>query len=71
VWLGLIHSFFGKLNPNTQLFWTKQIFEFHETIALNGLWLDMNEVSNFCSGITCSLSKEGDFHAQTYCFLVL
>ena len=37
-------------NPRTELWWSLLITEFHDTIAYDGLWIDMNEPSNFVAG---------------------
>ena len=37
-------------NPRTHLWWKLLLMEFHETIAYDGLWIDMNEPSNFVTG---------------------
>lgn len=41
------------LHPNAQQWWTQEIKDFHEVIPFDGLWLDMNEPANFCSGPNC------------------
>ena len=38
------------LNPNTTRFWSEQVRTFHNKIPFDGLWIDMNEVANFCDG---------------------
>ena len=37
-------------NPRTQLWWSLLVTEYHDTIAYDGLWIDMNEPSNFVVG---------------------
>ena len=37
-------------NPRTELWWSLLVREYHDTIAYDGLWIDMNEPSNFVSG---------------------
>ncbi len=38
-------------NPNTTKWWQDQLDDFYKELPFDGLWLDMNEVSNFCNGI--------------------
>jgi alpha-glucosidase (family GH31 glycosyl hydrolase) len=38
------------LNPSADKFWEDCLEEFHTKIDFDGLWLDMNEPSNFCDG---------------------
>uniref|UniRef100_A0A5B6YHF2 Putative alpha-xylosidase 1 n=1 Tax=Davidia involucrata TaxID=16924 RepID=A0A5B6YHF2_DAVIN len=45
VWPGAVH-FPDFLNPKT----------FHELVPVDGLWIDMNEASNFCSGL-CTIPE--------------
>lgn len=43
--------------PNTQQWWTEEIqtaFDADTGIDLDGLWVDMNEASNFCDDQNCS-----------------
>lgn len=35
--------------PNTQQWWTDQFAAFYEMVQYDGIWIDMNEVSNFCN----------------------
>ncbi|KAJ7216187.1 hypothetical protein O6H91_Y471800 [Diphasiastrum complanatum] len=56
VWPGAVH-FADFLHPNISSFWTSAIADFHRLVPFDGLWLDMNEVSNFCSGVTCKLPQ--------------
>lgn len=47
--------------PNTQKWWTDEIVSFFnpETgIDLDGIWVDMNEASNFCEDQTCNARQK-------------
>ena len=51
-----------KLLPNLtwQDWWVDQILAFHDQLAWDGLWIDMNEPSNFVTGSVtgCQTNKE-------------
>eukprot|EP01022_Parablepharisma_sp_SALTPOND_P011701 TRINITY_DN1495_c0_g1_i1.p1 TRINITY_DN1495_c0_g1~~TRINITY_DN1495_c0_g1_i1.p1 ORF type:complete len:1852 (+),score=191.50 TRINITY_DN1495_c0_g1_i1:15154-20709(+) len=38
------------LNPTAESFWEECLTSFYEKVPFDGIWLDMNEVSNFCDG---------------------
>jgi len=37
-------------NPKTYAWWKAELNELYKTVGFDGLWLDMNEASNFCWG---------------------
>lgn len=37
-------------NPSTTDYWISQLANFHSKIPFDGIWIDMNEVANFCDG---------------------
>ncbi|XP_024380169.1 probable alpha-glucosidase Os06g0675700 [Physcomitrium patens] len=52
VWPGATHIP-DFLHPNALDWWTKEVEEFYKIVPFDGIWLDMNEPANFCSGPNC------------------
>jgi alpha-glucosidase (family GH31 glycosyl hydrolase) len=52
VWPGPVH-FPDWFHPNATEFWTAQLKNWHDIAEFDGVWVDMNEVSNFCTGQIC------------------
>jgi len=48
VWPGPTY-FPDFLHPSSQDYWTKHLSTFHSAVSVDGIWIDMNEVSNFCN----------------------
>ncbi len=40
-------------------YWADQLQAFHQLAAFDGLWIDMNEASNFCTGDVCHMPTQG------------
>jgi alpha-glucosidase (family GH31 glycosyl hydrolase) len=81
VWPGPTH-FPDFFHPDTQDYWTNQIAAFHALVGgdstggIDGLWIDMNEISNFCNedgaSQVCSIPADGscpNIAQQTTCCL--
>ncbi|KXZ44303.1 hypothetical protein GPECTOR_70g534 [Gonium pectorale] len=49
VWSGPTH-WPDFLHPNATPYWSGLLAELHARVPFDGLWLDMNEPSNFCNG---------------------
>ena len=52
VWPGYTH-FPDWFNPATQSWWTEQFKEWFKMVSIDGIWIDMNEIANFCDGGDC------------------
>jgi alpha-glucosidase (family GH31 glycosyl hydrolase) len=44
-------AFIDWFSPNGAKFWKKGVQQLHDSLPFDGLWLDMNEASNFCDGV--------------------
>ncbi|KAG3230574.1 hypothetical protein PI124_g24327, partial [Phytophthora idaei] len=40
-------------HPNAKSYWGEQIQLMYKSYDFDGLWIDMNELANFCPGTTC------------------
>ncbi|XP_067859036.1 lysosomal alpha-glucosidase [Heptranchias perlo] len=49
VWPGLT-AFPDFTNPDTHQWWFENLLQFHKVVPFDGLWIDMNEPSNFADG---------------------
>ncbi|XP_041063278.1 lysosomal alpha-glucosidase isoform X1 [Carcharodon carcharias] len=49
VWPGLT-AFPDFTNPNTHQWWFENLLRFYKAVPFDGLWIDMNEPSNFVDG---------------------
>ena len=66
VWPGVVH-FPDFLNPKAWHYWREQLRAFRRLAAWSGVWVDMNEPSNFCSGDVCAPAPTTP--ASTHCEL--
>ncbi|ORX58669.1 hypothetical protein DM01DRAFT_1371693 [Hesseltinella vesiculosa] len=55
VWPGFT-AFPDWWHPNAQAYWTKEIGDWLALLDLDGLWIDMNEPSAFCTG-SCGTNR--------------
>lgn len=77
VWPGPTY-FPDFFHPSAQQYWTDQLSSFYDAVPVDGIWIDMNEVSNFCNvdgkGQVCTNTANGGCPSpgasQTTCCLV-
>ncbi|KAK9915638.1 hypothetical protein WJX75_001864 [Coccomyxa subellipsoidea] len=59
------------MNQRTIDWWQQQIQSVYKQVPLDGVWLDMNEVSNYCSGDVCidpgNILPANDFQCRLSC----
>ncbi|KAJ1724546.1 hypothetical protein LPJ53_001192 [Coemansia erecta] len=46
-------------SPNVDRWWHRELGEFFDKLPMDGMWIDMNEASSFCTG-SCGTGKPAD-----------
>ncbi|KAL6777600.1 AGL1 [Auxenochlorella protothecoides x Auxenochlorella symbiontica] len=64
VWPGPCH-FLDYLLPRTAAYWEEELAAHHNILPWDGIWIDMNEISNFCTGDLCRLKPETESEVPT------
>lgn len=41
-------------HPKAQSYWNEQLKRMRGMLDFDGIWIDMNEIANFCHGLTCA-----------------
>ena len=62
VWPGAVH-FPDFASTQAAAWWQQLLTALHASLPYDGLWLDMNEVSSYCTGDVCS----GAANALCFC----
>lgn len=48
VWPGKT-AFPDWFSPNSSIYWENELSNFHKILEFDGIWIDMNEIANFCN----------------------
>lgn len=48
------------LHPDAEKWWSDQVYDFYYKLGFDGVWIDMNEASNFCNGHCLSENQVAD-----------
>lgn len=64
VWPGRVH-YVDFLHPNSTGYWEDMLGTLYDNVEFDGLWVDMNEASNFCDG-ECPPSALEEEHHERY-----
>ena len=65
VWPGPVH-WPDWFHPNATDYWTTQLRRWHDVTPFDGLWVDMNEASNFCSGQVRRFARNNNCQTSSY-----
>lgn len=73
VWPGNVH-FPDFMKPEARKYWGDMLEHLHQKVHYDGIWLDMNELSNFVNGAVCSYgcfstSQTCGYHEDNYYYV--
>jgi hypothetical protein len=66
---------FSRFHPNASDYWIRELQDFYGMVQWDGIWIDMNEIANFCNhdgqGQVCKMPESGNCptEVQTDCCL--
>lgn len=59
VWPGAV-AYVDFFHPDSKEYWKSMLEILYKKVKFSGIWLDMNEVSNFCNG-ACNFPNHTGF----------